>query len=260
MNLANYINLGMGMVFVLIAWLVFLFPNLINPYGSMKPERKALVDIDGLKRAMAFIFGVCAALLMLVSVLGFCRLVNEAFAANAMLVLVIGMIVALFWAMKRYNGFGRDASGRVGDSDLRKNRRRAVLVTLPLVALAVVILGFVLVHLERPAEITFGETGMVIHGMYGRTIGYGEIQSATVMDKVPDMKMRVSGSHTGTVDKGRFLNKEGEACLMFVRYNGGPYLELRTGSGLIYLNLDTPEATQALLQELSLRTNNEIWK
>ena len=107
MDIIDYINLGLGVLLFVSAWLCYRYPDLINPYGGLPPERKALVDIEGLKKAVAITFAVTGFLLIVIATLSMTKIIDEMMTANVMIALVIAMMIPLFIAMWRYNGFGR---------------------------------------------------------------------------------------------------------------------------------------------------------
>ena len=104
MEFIDYMNIGIGLLMIVVGWLCFRFPNMINPYGGMSEERKALVDIDGLKRATFIILAVTGVLLSVTALLSIFKVISEVMSVNIMTVLVLAMIVPLIIAMKKYNG------------------------------------------------------------------------------------------------------------------------------------------------------------
>ena len=104
---AEYVMLGTGLLLVVVALLVYRYPNLINPYGGMPPERKALVDIEGLKKSLAITLSVTGFLFVVVSSLAMVKVIDEMTSMYVMMALSTAMLVPLFVAMFKYNGFGR---------------------------------------------------------------------------------------------------------------------------------------------------------
>ena len=113
MEFMDYMNLGLGLLLIVVGWLCYRNPNLINPYGGMSPERKALVNIEGLKKAVAITFAVTGFLLIVTAALSMTKVIDEMMTTNVMIALVLAMMIPLFIAMWKYNGFGR----RRGDYD-----------------------------------------------------------------------------------------------------------------------------------------------
>ena len=162
-----------------------------------------------------------------------------------MTVLVLVMIVPLFIVMKKYNGFGRDKMGEIPSGINKPSKAVWVIIGLSMVFVAVVF-----AMSSRPQEIRVGEESVTISGMYGRDIPISEIVSVNLLDEMPSIAMRTNGSDTGKRAKGHFLLKNGNKCLIFIRYDRPPYIELRTTDNLYYLNCSNKEETETLYEQI----------
>lgn len=130
-----------GLILMLLGWLIYRNPNWINPYGEMPPERKALVDIEGLKRAVALILGVVGGLMIVAGLLSAFKVIGDNTSGILMAVICLAMIVPLVIAMRKYNGFGRDENGE-GYYSLYMNKAAkitVVIVMMMVVAVAVLL-------------------------------------------------------------------------------------------------------------------------
>lgn len=107
MEIIDYTILGAGFLLIVVAILVYRNPNLLNPYGGMPPERKALVDIEGLKRASAIIMAITGFILVVAGTLALVDVLDEMTSIYVMIVVSTAMLVPLMIAMFKYNGFGR---------------------------------------------------------------------------------------------------------------------------------------------------------
>ena len=144
MEFIDYMNIGTGLLLIVVGWLCYRNPNLINPYGGLSPERKALVDIDGLKRSTLIILTVTGILLIVTALLSIFNVISEIMSVNVMMVLVIAMLVPLFIAMKKYNGFGRDENGK-GYYSLYMNKAAKITVVIVTVMVAAVVVFLAIV-------------------------------------------------------------------------------------------------------------------
>ena len=231
---------------IITAWACYQYPNLINPYGNLSPERKELVDIESLKKAIAIICGVTGFLLVVAAALYMLKVIDEDVCGTVLVVLAFAMLVPLFVAMMRYNGFGRDSSGKVAKST--RNSKIALISS----GVSLLVVAVILVLSFRPTKITVGEESVKISGLYGREIPVADIVSVEMLDEMPSIRQRVNGSETGRRLKGHFLLKNGEKCVAFVRKQA-PYIEMRTTDNLYYINADSKEETNDLFQELKER-------
>lgn len=127
-----------GLLLALLGWLIYRNPNWINPYGEMPPERKALVDIEGLKRAVAITLGVGGGLLIIAGLLSAFKVIDDNTGGIVMGAVCTAMMVPLVIAMRRYNGFGRDENGE-GYYSLYMNK--AAKITAVVVMLVVLVVA-----------------------------------------------------------------------------------------------------------------------
>ena len=225
------------------AWACYQYPNLINPYGSLPPERKELVNIEGLKKACAIILGVAGFLLVVTATLHLMKVIDEDVCGVTLMVLVFAMMVPLAIAMKRYNAFGRDQSGKPVKS------ARASKIAWGFAWVIMVIAALTLALSFRPTRITVGEETIKISGMYGREIPVSDIVSVDLLDEMPPIAMRTNGSDTGNQAKGHFRFSNGDKCMLFI-HKKAPYIQLRTTDNLYYLNYSDKEKTVELFESL----------
>ena len=235
----------MGVFLIVMGWLCYRFPNIINPYGGLPPERKALVDIEGLKKASFIILAITGILLIVTALLSVFKVIEESTSAYAMTVLVLVMIVPIIIAMKKYNGFGRDETGRAVSIFSRPTKW--VWVSMGLTAVFVIA---VFAFSNKAPKIEVNEDVISISGMYGREIPTADIVSVELLEKLPPIQMRTNGSSTHKYNKGHFLLKNGERCIMIVRLNA-PYIEIRTTDNLYYINGASKEETMDIFEQLN---------
>lgn len=251
MSVIDYTNLGTGLLLIIVGWLCYYFPNMINPYGNMSPERKALVDIDGLKWSTAIILTVTGGLLLLTVLLAYLKFIDEYTSGLLLTVIGLTMIIPLFIAMRRHNGWGRDREGVLSPEQKKKKYSKLAWV---IVGLSMVFVVVLLAFASKPSKIEVGEECISISGMYGRDIPIAEIVSVELLEKMPSIAMRTNGSSTGKYNKGHFRLSNGENCLLFIR-NRAPYIELRTTDNLYYFNGDSEEETLELLSTIKEKTH-----
>ena len=255
MELIDYSNLGLGLLLIVVAWLTYRNPNLINPYGSMSPERKALVDIEGLKKVVAITFGVTGFLLIVTATLSMSKVIGEMTSVYVMIALVTAMMVPLFIAMWRYNGFGRDKENRLSN-DVKQREKKKNKITIWSVAI-ITLLSLALIPIlffwgnKGPKYDISTECVKVKGGGYHVTIPVADITSDSIWEHWPKISMRTNGMSTNKVNMGHFRLKNGENCMMFIHEDGGPVLELRTSDGgLYYLNCATEEETLEMIAKV----------
>ena len=253
-------NLALGLLLIVIGLLCYRNPNLINPYGNMSPERKALVDIEGLKRVVAITFGVTGFLLVVTATLSMTKIIGEMTSTYVMIALVTAMLVPLFIAMWKYNGFGRDKENCLSyDAKQREKKKNKItiwaVVIITLLSLALIPILFLWGNKGPKYEIS-SECIKVKGGGYHATVPVADIVSDSVWEHWPGIAMRTNGMSTNKVNMGHFKLKNGEKCMMFIHEDGGPLLELRTAEGgLYYLNCATEEETLEMIKEVKKAIN-----
>lgn len=260
----GYTVLAVGLVLIVLAWACYKYPNLINPYGNLPPERKALVDIEGLKKVLAIVWSVTGFLLVVTAALHLVEVIDENTCGFLLLGLTFAMLVPLFIAMRKYNGFGLDNSDkRPGNNRVSLSRtnhshfgvaqgsKAFWTVFGVLMGLTLVFIVTLLVLSSRPQKITVGEETVVISGMYGCAIPIADIVSVELIDEMPPSR-RTNGSELGDRYKGHFQLKSGEKCMVFIRKQA-PYIQMRTTDNLFYFNADSKEMTEQLYQEIKER-------
>ena len=262
MEIIDYVNLGMGLLLIVSGWLCYKYPNLINPYGGLSPERKALVDIDGLKRVVAITFAVTGFLLIVTATLSMTKVIGEMTTVNVMVALVLAMMIPLFIAMWRYNGFGRRRGNQDGvefienpeSAKLAKKKKTKIVlwtvVIMPMLCMGL-FLALVLWGNKGPKYEVSNENIKVKGGGYHVTIPVADIVSDSVWEHWPGIALRTNGMSTNKVNRGHFRLKNGENCMMFIHEDGGPLLEVRTvDGGLYYLNCATEEETMEMINQV----------
>ena len=262
MEIIDYLNLGIGLLLIVVGLLCYHNPNLINPYGGMSPERKALVDIEGLKKAVTITFVVTGFLLVVLATLTMTKVIDEMMSTNVMVALVLAMMIPLFIAMWKYNGFGRqrkNADAPMAESPTRtrllkeeKKNKAAIwsVVIIPILCMGL-FLALVLWGNKGPKYEISNESINVKGGGYHVTIPVADIASDSVWEHWPGIAMRTNGMSTNKVNMGHFRLKNGENCMMFIHEDGGPLLELRTSDGgLYYLNCAKEEETIEMIEEV----------
>lgn len=133
---------------MLLGWLIYRNPNWINPYGEMPPERKALVDIEGLKRAVAITFGVGGGLMIIAGLLSAFKVIDDNTGGMVMGAVCLAMLVPLVVAMRKYNGFGRDENGE-GYYSLYMNKAAKITVVIVTVMVVAVVVFLTIVLKNR---------------------------------------------------------------------------------------------------------------
>ncbi len=255
MEIIDFTILGIGLLLIVSGLLCYRYPNLINPYGGMSPERKALVDIEGLKKVVAITFDVTGFLLVVTATLSMTKVIGEMTGVYVLIALAMAMMVPLFIAMGKYNGFGRDKENLLSNDakqwEKKKNKITIwFVVIITLLSLALIPILFFWGNKGPKYDIS-SECIKVKGGGYHATIPVADITSDSVWEQWPGIAIRTNGMSTNKANLGHFRLKNGENCMLFIHEEGGPLLELRTADGgLYYLNCAKEEETLEMIEKV----------
>ena len=215
-----------------------------------------------MKRVVAITFGATGFLFVVAAALSMTKVIGEMASVYVMIALVTAMMVPLFIAMWKYNGFGRQRKS--ADAPMTENPTHTQLldeekknkvalwsvVIVPMLCMGL-FLGLVLWGNKGPKYEISNDCINVKGGGYHVTIPVADITSDSVWEHWPGIAMRTNGMSTNKVNMGHFRLKNGESCMMFIHEDGGPLLELRTADGgLYYLNCATEEETLEMIAKV----------
>lgn len=92
--------------------------------------------------------------------------------------------------------------------------------------------------------------GLVLKGLYGRTVPYTSMTSAELYDAdLPASMVRVNGVSLGFLELGHYRLKDMGSVLLFILKRQKPYLLLRTSTETILLGLGA-EKNRELLERI----------
>ena len=228
----EYVTVGTGLFMAVIGLLVKKFPDLIAGYNTMSPERKKQVDIDGLSSWMRNCF-LFMALLMILGYYLFTLLGWPGLANNLLLTVTLGVIPIMIIGAQRY--------------DQGNSQSKTYLIIFGVV-LTVGIAGAFVFYSAIPPTIELNNQTIHISGMYGLE---AEVTTVELLPKMPRVKMRTNGFHFNETSTGNFLLENGVKAKLFLYSSDGPYILVKTKSGLpIFINGKTTDETNTLFYQL----------
>ena len=148
-----------------------------------------------------------------------------------------GMLFAVFYPLAGYIIFMarsyKQASG---------NEARALTFGIVVLAGSILLVLLLMRWGFSANEIRVSADTLEITGPYGETIRAGDIASVSVVDSLPDIKLKKNGFAVGRIAKGYFLLRGGETVKLLVDGNVGPYLRIKrvTGEELYYRSTSIP--------------------
>ena len=223
----EYINYIIAGVFIILAFVVNKFPQMINGYNRIPEENKP--QAKRLTVHLLIILGIGLIVLSLVvSLAGLSGIWSG-------LPMYFIFVVSLIYLVKFV---------KLGPSG--KNSKTAVIVIGVLVVGAVFVTMFLGV---KEPEITITDQQMQISGIYGNDYNLADIESVTLNNESPVITFKNNGFVMGGIKKGHFNVKDDGNCLLFVSGNG-KCIRIKTKSDVIYINFADETATVELFNKL----------
>ncbi|HKM17141.1 MAG: DUF3784 domain-containing protein [Firmicutes bacterium] len=240
-----WLLVGITFIFMGIAVHVFKWYFLIAGYNTLPKEEKAKVDIESVARLVGFWGYVNGGLCLVLSLLA-------AFGVSAEKGLIPGLIVfgvSTIYIIVRSQRYGSGLSMAKGRRASRSHQRGSVAVVI--VSLVVVIV--MAVYFMQPTKVTIDDQGVAIHGLYGGTYAWDQIESAELVEELPRLTRRTSGATIGPHLRGYFRTAEGESVMLFVNRQLPPFIHLIAESRSVYLNLKTADDTRQAAEGIKAR-------
>lgn len=99
---------------------------------------------------------------------------------------------------------------------------------------------------------TFAVTSdkLEIGGAFGTTVSLARITNLDIKATMPAVGMKTNGSGMGAAYKGEFNLQDGTKARLYVDASKPPFITFKQEDVSFFLNLDTPEKTQELYNQL----------
>ena len=90
-----------------------------------------------------------------------------------------------------------------------------------------------------------------IGGLYGETVKMDDIERIELIDRMPEITIRMNGYSLGNVSKGYFGTKSKKTVKLFIHSGNRPYLCITKKTGQqIYLNSKRPDKTKEIYEKI----------
>jgi len=136
-------------------------------------------------------------------------------------------------------------------------QRRGGVGSVVFTVAVLVLVGILMIYATRPTKVTFLDTGLKLHGMYGVQYSWEEIEQVKLLQELPTIRTRTNGSAVGSHLKGYFQTAEYGKVKLLVDRSKPPFIYLEVDNSIVIFNVGTAEETEALFQELSQRVEAE---
>lgn len=216
---------------------------LISGYNTYTPEEKAHVNTRGLGREIWHMCLTLAALLMLAGALLLAGLTE---GLLGLLFLILPVVGFFMWRAQKYNGNLCDETGHVTHE--ARVTVFAVLAVPTLIAVGAVALVF---YSSRLPAVTLSSGEIAVSGMYHETIARSDIARVELLDRMPAVVYKRSGTDAGSRLMGDFVLKGGQAARLYVDTARPPFVRITEKNGSVtILTAGNAAKTRALYAAL----------
>ena len=119
---------------------------------------------------------------------------------------------------------------------LKRKKKRNYIFSISLTVIVLAFVGGLFFMGSRPTEVMISEQSISFNGMYSYELKLEEIESAEVIESLPNNMKRTNGFGTSTRALGHFSSDELGKGRMYVFVENAPYIFLNTKEGFIILN------------------------
>ena len=221
---------------------------LIAGYNTMTPGQQARHDIKKISRFLGCMLISCALILIIGGALNQWGVLPNTTMISWGLFLVIILCGVLYMNISKR--FKVNVVQINTDKLFEKRGPKTAMITG--LAILIVVIGFtayVLIASGRQPVYTVSDTSLKISGMYGETFIISDIQYMELEDDLPIGLIRTNGAALGNMLKGNF-ESNGTKMKIFVDASKPPFIFLNTSKGMVILNEQSSDKTEALYQEL----------
>ena len=234
----DYFNIGLGIFFVVLGFLVRKYPNLIAGYNTMSEAQKKTVDIDGLSTFMRNVL-IGMGILIAISNLILTPLGLQDYVGTAFTFIVLAGTLYLFINAQTF----QDRSYAP-----RSKKIVRIIITMVFFGSLVFVVARMIYRGTSSPEFEIQGSEITVSGMYGLTTNYLQIE---ILDELPAVKMKLNGFNFGPTLKGRFDLEGIGKCDLFVETREGPYILIITGEEApVIINTGSEATTLELADKL----------
>ncbi len=212
-----------GVIGIVLCGMAFLVHNkkmynLISGYNTSSDEEKEEYRRNGYLLYMGrFLWGMA-----FIWLFGFLFV-----ALNVPYAMEIHMIVFLLYTM----------GGTVlGSKYSLKRKKKNYIISISLTIIVLAFVGGLFFMGMRPTEVKISEQSISFSGMYSYELKLQDIESAEVIESLPNDMNRTNGFGTSTRALGHFSSDELGKGRMYVFIENAPYIFLNTKEGFLIVN------------------------
>ena len=218
---------------------------LISGYNTMKKEKKANVDVESLGKLMGMYGYLNGAVFFIAGILY--GLDVKIVGAPAFGFFIISTVYLLVKAQKYDHNLFHE------NGKLKKSAKKELIIPIVISGVVLLGVGILMIFSMQPTKISTLEEGLEIHGMYGETYAWEDIEKVELLEKLPNIEMRTNGSGVGSHLKGYFRTTEYGKVKLFVNAKTPPFVYFIADGEKVIFNLENTAKTQEAFEEIEKR-------
>lgn len=227
-----------GLIFIAIGLAVHKFKwyFLISGYNTMSKEKQKNVDVEALGRLVGIYSYANGGAFILSGILH-----ELGYGIFIVPVTIFTMVSTLYMIIKSQK-YDKNESGS-----------KQALVGIVIMVITIIFVGVMMYRSVQPTKVTFLDEGIQIHGMYGDIYQWESIESSTIIEELPNIKVRTNGSALGSHLKGNFIMEELGPVKLHINGQYPPYIHMEVKGRNIIFNTINSDDTEKILDEILLK-------
>jgi len=218
---------------------------LISGYNTMKKEKKANVDVESLGKLMGMYGYLNGLVFFIVGILYGLNIKIGGVLAFGFFIISTGYLLV---KAQKYDHNLFEENGK-----LKKSAKKELIIPLVIASVVFAGVGILMVFSLQPTKLTYKEEGFEIHGMYGETYEWEDIEKVELIESLPKIEMRTNGSGVGSHLKGYFRTTEYGKVKLFVNAKTSPFVYFTIEGNKVIFNLEDPVKTEEAYLEIQKR-------
>lgn len=227
-----------GLIFIAIGLAIHKFKwyFLISGYNTMSNEKQKNVDVEALGRLVGIYSYTNGGAFILAGILH-----QLGYGMFIVPVIIFTMFSTLYMIIKSQK-YDKNESGS-----------KQAIVGIVIMVITIIFVGVMMYRSVQPTKVTFLDEGIKIHGMYGDIYQWESIESSTIIEELPNIKVRTNGSSLGSHLKGNFIMEELGPVKLHINGQYPPYIHMEVKGRNIIFNTINSDDTEKILDEILLR-------
>lgn len=213
---------------------------LIAGYNTSSAEQKARYNSEKLSRA----YGVML-LIITAAIVPLTFIHSQAMIIAFMILIIAAVVVTQIYADKRCKNPVSSGESMIGGKS-RMSPAIAIVMIIPVV----ILLSVSFYIYGKPPVYSVSGGVFTIDTSYGESIALSDIKSVQLKNELPAGLSKIDGIDFGSIDKGKFTSKAGDATV-FIDAGDPPFIYLDTTSGLVIVNNRSKIKTESLYNILN---------